>query len=190
MKRSAIKRTPFRRPVGTASSLAYDQGDIAELRTAAVPRVQSLRRGVIARIGSEVRAMPKTEPGRNPVLLKMAEGRPCLLTAVERCQGVRGDTTVACHRNEGKGMSLKQSDACTCWGCAPCHEWYDFSGSPRAEKRRAFMAAHLRQLLEWRRIAVDPSEPERFRRAALWALNQLNANVYQPEAAADSAAQP
>jgi hypothetical protein len=72
-------------------------------------------------------------------------------------------------------MALKQSDEYSVWGCAACHDWYDRSGAPRAEKRRAFMAAHLRQVQAWRVIASDPSEPERFRKAAAWALSTLNA---------------
>ncbi len=72
-------------------------------------------------------------------------------------------------------MAAKVSDAYTCWGCAACHEWYDRSGAPRAEKRRMFMVAHLRQVETWRVIATSPTEPERYRRAALWALERLGA---------------
>lgn len=79
-------------------------------------------------------------------------------------------------------MGIKQSDAFTAWGCAACHCWYDQSGAPRAEKRRLFMAAHLRQVLEWRRIAADTAEPERFRQAARRALEQLNATPLGEEA--------
>jgi hypothetical protein len=71
MKRTAINRkTPMRRtrkePRQTPP-LAYDQGDIGELRVATIPRVMSLRKGVIARIDGEVRAVPKhvkARPGK------------------------------------------------------------------------------------------------------------------------------
>ena len=37
----------------------------------------------------------------------------------------------------------------------------------------ALQAAHQRQVNEWHRIAADPTEKQRFRKAADWALNQL-----------------
>ena len=124
-------------------------------------------------VADSVVAVPKDAPGRNQALLDMAQGRRCLLLAVEACETTRGLSTVACHRNEGKGLSLKQSDERSAWGCAPCHRWLDQSGSPRAEKRRAFDAAHILQVAEWRRIEQDQSEPERFRKAARWALDRI-----------------
>ncbi len=123
-------------------------------------------------------ARPKTAAKRNRALLDMAQGRRCLLLAVEGCEGASGLTTVACHSNSGihqKGASRKADDQYTAWGCAACHAWLDQGRSPKAEKQRAFMSAHLRQVLEWRRIAADKKEPLRFRDAACWALNQLHA---------------
>lgn len=153
-----LRRSGFRRP-------EYTPAPAAPLR-----RIER----AVSYAGTTTPA-PKPQTYRDPVLLEMARGRRCLLLAVEGCQGASGLTTVACHRNEGKGMGQKQSDAYTTWGCVACHGWYDRSGAPRAEKRRAFMAAHLRQVLEWRRIATDPSEPERFRKAAQRALDELKA---------------
>src|SRR3990167_11406621 len=94
----------------------------------------------------------KSDPGRNKNLLDMANGRRCLLTAVHNCRTTDGTTTVACHQNEGKGFGLKRPDFMSVWGCVNCHAWYDQSGAPRAEKRRAFDAAHIRQVQEWRHI--------------------------------------
>ena len=131
--------------------------------------------GVYAPVMEAVTAIPKPHTYRDPALLEMAQGRPCLLMAVENCELAGGTTTVACHQNEGKGVSLKQSDAKSVWGCAPCHEWLDRSGAPKAEKRRVFMGAHLRQVLAWREIVADASEPERNRKAAQRALDELNA---------------
>lgn len=124
-------------------------------------------------VADSVVAVPKEAPGRNRALLDMAQGRRCLLLAVECCEGASGLSTVACHQNEGKGMAQKQSDEKSVFGCRPCHEWLDRSGAPRAEKRRAFDAAHIMQVVEWRRIEQDPSEPERFRKAARWALDRI-----------------
>ena len=124
-------------------------------------------------VADSVVAVPKPESGRNRALLDMAQGRRCLLLAVEGCEGASGLSTVACPRSDGKGMAQKQSDERSAWGCAPCHRWLDQSGSPRDEKRRAFDAAHIRQIAEWRRIEQDQSEPERFRKAARWALDRI-----------------
>lgn len=180
-----MNRSKLRRPFGTRNVVQPDREQRNEERAARNAAVAELVRERNAgqaqprcgQIAQTVTPVPKSETKRNSTLLEMARGRECLLLCVAHCHGpgMRSETTVACHRNEGKGMALKQSDAMTCWGCAACHEWYDRSGAPKAEKRRAFMAAHLRQVLEWRRIASDPAEPARFRNAARWALDQLNA---------------
>lgn len=124
----------------------------------------------------EVVAVPKVKPWRSRTLLDMARGERCNLMAVHNCRGLDGSTTVACHRNEGKGLSQKQSDEWTVHGCAPCHEWLDRSGAPRAKKRRAFDAAHaLRQVPFWRLVAVDPARTHAQREAAMEALRRLGA---------------
>jgi hypothetical protein len=174
MKRSPIKR---RTEMRSKPVLAYDQGDIGELRVTTIPRVQSLRKGVIARINGEVHAAPKSEPKRNPALLEMAKGRECLLCPPGMCRCTPG-STVAAHSNlleHGKGKGRKADDCYSVWAGFESHEWLDQGPAPAAEKEAAFMKAHLRQVLEWRRIATDPSEPERFRKAARWALTALNA---------------
>jgi hypothetical protein len=114
----------------------------------------------------------------------MAQGRPCLLTVPARL-GMDGsawckstDTTVACHSNlseHGKAGARKADDCYSVWGCGACHFWLDFSRAPAEQKEAVFMGAHLAQVLEWRRVAADESEPERFRKAAQWALDALNA---------------
>jgi hypothetical protein len=95
---------------------------------------------------------------RDKNLLELAKGERCLLMAVDNCLLDDGTTTVACHSNfleHGKGRGLKASDAYTVWGCAHCHAWLDTGSAPKAEKRRAFDAAHERQVREWRDIAND-----------------------------------
>jgi hypothetical protein len=120
---------------------------------------------------------PKDVPGRNPAVLEMAHGRPCLLMAVPDCRGLREDnsTTVACHQNEGKGMATKRPDQYSVWGCVACHSWLDQSGAPRDTKRARFLSAHVRQVDHWRHIATSPAEPVRYRNGARWALERLNA---------------
>lgn len=116
---------------------------------------------------------PKNPRQRNQHLLDMAEGQKCLMLAVNNCQTNLGETTVAAHKNEGKGKGLKRHDFETVWACEPCHTWYDQGGAPLAEKRRAFNAAHERQVAEWKRIESSYSVKEKDQKAARWALNQL-----------------
>lgn len=122
-------------------------------------------------------ATPKSKPYRDRILLDMAKGRPCLVL-VKLVSLHPTDTTVAAHSNlaiHGKGLGQKASDVYSVWSCFGCHSWLDQGKATSYEKGTAFMEAHLRQVLEWRRIAEDKSEPLRFRNAARRALEYLNA---------------
>lgn len=145
----------------------------AAQRAALLVPSRSLHRGTYSG-GVSGEAVPKSQPLRDQALRDMAEGRPCMFLIPAVCN-VRQETTVLCHENQGKGTGTKQSDERAAWGCAACHEWYDRSGAPREAKRAAFMGAHSRQVLAYRVVATDPSEPERFRNAARRALERLNA---------------
>lgn len=119
----------------------------------------------------------KTQAHRSQAIRDMAEGRPCLLMFPDICNR-DSSTTVAAHSNwsdiGGKGGARKADDEYTVWGCSACHTMLD-SGShlTKAEKRASFAAAHQRQVDHWHRIAADPREKPRFRKAADWALNLL-----------------
>ena len=59
---------------------------------------------------------------RNPKLLSLANGAPCM-----NC-GAEDGTVVACHSNDnahGKGIGIKADDACIAFLCVACHDWYD-----------------------------------------------------------------
>jgi hypothetical protein len=137
---------------------------------------QPLHRAVMT--GSTTGPAPKTQPYRDPVLLELARGRPCLLMVPGICNH-RIDTTAAAHSNlsiHGKSGARKADDCYTVWACAACHiPWLDQGKASAAIKERAFMEAHARQVLAWRLIATDPNESDRFRRAARRALERLNA---------------
>ena len=124
-------------------------------------------------------AITKAPDHRNPALLEMARGRPCLLAVPGVCRGGT-ESTVSAHSNwahHGKGMARKASDAYTVWACAACHiGWLDQGPAPKATKMATFMRAHADQVLAWRLIAQDTSEKPRFRKAAQWALDLLNAS--------------
>jgi hypothetical protein len=123
-------------------------------------------------------ALPKTVARRNPHLLDMARGRTCLLRVPGVCNDDR-ETTVACHSNlpeHEKGGHRKADDCYSVWGCARCHTWLDSSYSATgAQRKAAFMAAHLRQVNVWRVLATLESISDADRRAVLWALDNLNA---------------
>lgn len=114
-------------------------------------------------------ACPKPVEHRNPALLKLARGKPCLFQLPGICTDNRA-TVVACHENQGKGMGTKASDARSAQGCSACHEAYDRGPALREVKRGWFLVAHGRQIFEWQRVVGDLSETPRNRRSAHWAL--------------------
>lgn len=140
------------------------------------------RRAVMARCDAPSDPGPKSVPRRNPNLLSMADGKPCLLLVPSICRG-ETETTVACHSNllaHGKGKGRKADDHYTVWGCGTCHRWLDSGRASYEEKENVFMAAHLRQVLAWRQIAADSRKPSKDRAAVLWALGLLNATEIAP----------
>lgn len=127
-----------------------------------------------ARISANEPAIPKPEAYRDRALLDLACGRPCLFPGTMHAGP---ETTVAAHSNHmdhGKARGRKADDCYSAWACALCHGWYDQGNADRYEKRRVFDAALARQRVEWERIASDPAEPLRFRRAARRALDYIN----------------
>lgn len=168
-----VKKPP--KPLRSRQRKEWEAERQSRPRAVAVPLTRPVN---MARIEVEVRAQPKTVEHRNPDLLAMARGRRCLLAIPGVCTGDRS-TTVACHSNlsiHGKGGARKADDEYSVWGCTMgCHHWLDSGPAPADEKTAAFMRAHLDQVTEWRRIVGDLSETPRARRAAHWALLQLDA---------------
>lgn len=88
----------------------------------------------------------------------------------------RTDTTVAAHSNHGahgKSMGRKADDCYVVEACSACHYWLDFGKASAAQKDAVFQQGHAMQVLAWRLRAMDQDEPERFRRAARRAIDQL-----------------
>ena len=103
-------------------------------------------------------AVPKSTPKRNPHLLRMARGQPCLLR-LPGCDG-GGATTVAAHSNahrHGKAMGRKADDCFSVQACFSCHVALDQGPASRAEKETWFALAFSRQIKAWHRIAADPT---------------------------------
>lgn len=136
-----------------------------------------LRPAKVARVSAVIRTVPKTVEYRNPHLLTLAKDRPCLLRVPNVCMG-NTETTVSCHSNlgvHGKGGTRKADDHYSVWGCMACHRWLDQDKRPSYEEKAAtFMAAHARQVLQWRKIAADPGRARRDREAVQWALQLLS----------------
>jgi hypothetical protein len=157
----------FARPDYAAIRAAEREANLREL---AIPN-RSLHRGSYA--GDLGGPLAKPQEHRNPALLAMAKDRPCLLMVPAVCNH-RTDTTVACHSNSsrhGKAGARKADDQYSVWGCFACHYWLDFGNADATHKDRVFNEAMARQILAWELIALDASEPERFRKAARWALD-------------------
>lgn len=160
-----LTRSTFKRP------------KLERVPTVHKPVPAHLRRSAsFARADGGHEAAPKPEVHRSQALRDMPNGRQCLLQFPDVCNG-DPSTTVACHSNwsdHGKGGGRKADDEYTVWGCSACHSLLDQGSHLTAdEKRASFEAAHRRQVQEWARIAADPTEKPRFRKAADWALNLL-----------------
>lgn len=159
-----MKRSGFKRP---------------QRERAASPLYEPLSAEVQARFKAEpvaqsVTTLEKSKAARNPHLLAMAKGKPCMLM-LPMCDG-GGETTVAAHSNQaihGKAGARKADDQYSVWGCFACHSWLDQGSAPREEKDAAFNAAHKRQVLAWREIADSYTAKPKDQAAAQWALNQL-----------------
>ena len=153
-----------------ASDVARNQGEAHS----AIAHAATNSGAMLSTMGA--RPQPKPQAHRNSHLRDMARGMPCLLQVPGVCCHDRA-TVVCCHSNlsiHGKAGARKADDHYSVWGCAACHRWLDQGQAPRAEKEGSFMAAHLRQVLEWRAVAFDTTSAPRDRNAALWALERLN----------------
>ena len=89
---------------------------------------------------------------RNPKLLKLLKELPC-----QSC-GIRSETVCAAHRNEGKGMGIKVSDALVAAMCHSCHTELDNGKTLTREERRAMWnrayVGTMQYLLEHNMIGI------------------------------------
>jgi hypothetical protein len=172
VKRTPMKRrTPLRQRRAAGPDIEREPKPRAEI---GIPTsVKPLRRGTYA--GGTAAPAPKTEAYRDPALLEMARGRPCLLLIPGICSH-RVDTVVAAHSNlsvHGKGGARKADDCFTVAACHACHSWLDQGPAPAAQKAEAFRLGHALQVMAWQNIAAASDEPQRFRAAARRALERL-----------------
>lgn len=132
--------------------------------------------------GTTTGPAPKSRARRRPRLLELARSMPCLLQVPGVCNRDTA-TTVACHSNwseHGKAGARRADDCYSAWGCYACRAWLDQGEADAAVKRPIFDAALLRQMRWWERIAADPTRCEPDRRAARWALDQIQQEAAGP----------
>lgn len=133
---------------------------------------------VMADCSAMAQPQVKPEPQRNPHLLSMARGRPCLLRVPGVCN-YDNTTTVAAHSNllaHGKGRGRKADDCYSVWACSRCHTWLDSSYDAEfEEKEAAFMSGLVAQVEEWKAIDGSAGSSPKDRTAARWALARLQA---------------
>jgi hypothetical protein len=90
---------------------------------------------------------------RNPAYLLLCKGRPCIAC------GADDGTIVPAHRNYGKSMSMKSSDAWTIPLCVRCHSNYDSYVIGDADASDEWFAehfmTHIDNLLTEGRLTVD-----------------------------------
>jgi hypothetical protein len=67
---------------------------------------------------------------RNTKLIKLVRDIPC-----QHC-GIQSETICAAHRNEGKGMGIKVSDALIAALCFECHYKLDMGKDLNKEEKR------------------------------------------------------
>lgn len=120
-------------------------------------------------------ALPKTEAKRNPHLLAMAKGKPCLMQVPGVCNN-NPETTVAAHSNShehGKAGARKADDCYSVWACYACHAWLDQGQGAQNRKvaDELFKAAWARQRTEWDKLTDSTNDKDKA--AAQWALEQI-----------------
>lgn len=133
-------------------------------------------------VGEGAVSLPKVKHLSNQAVMDSARGRPCLLQAPYTMHHDPA-TTVACHGNwstMGKGAHRKADDCYIVWGCYECHAWLDQGPATAEEKQRVHALGMFRQMLAWEAMAVSDVEPLKFRNAARWALDHLEAAEYDP----------
>ena len=95
--------------------------------------------------GSHMIMFPKRERYRNRALLNTSQDQQCAMRSPV-CDG-SPKTVVAAHSNlgeDGKGYGQKADDDISVDACGKCHDWYDKSPAPKAEKQAVFDRGFVR----------------------------------------------
>lgn len=162
-RKTELRRTGFKRP-------AYERKPVV-----LTPVPEHLRKRVSTG-PAELKAAPKSPPGRSQAYRDLARGKPCMMQIPFVCNN-DPETTVLAHSNSqanGKGMGIKADDAIgAVWACYACHTWVDQGSTSAAVKELAFRRASQRMQVELERLVGDPLCKQRDRNAAQWALDRI-----------------
>ena len=154
-----LRRTGFKRPQIERKSPVY------------APITRPVNTGPV-----ELVAVPKNPPGRNQAFRDLARGRECMFRIPGVCS-FNPEQTVLAHSNESqhrKAMGMKADDAIgSVFACYCCHSAVDQGRYTDEWKRQAWMVARDRMQSELEKIYADPSEKEKDRAAAVWALDRI-----------------
>lgn len=82
---------------------------------------------------------------RNKKLLQLAKDCPTCMF----CGKPNDGTIVACHRNEGKAMGKKVTDAWIAYGCYDCHHELDNGKDMTREERRVKWLMAYAETMKW-----------------------------------------
>lgn len=88
---------------------------------------------------------------RNPQLLQLAKGAPCLVAIPGICNR-NSETVVAAHSNSlehGKGVGLKAHDCFIAFACSDCHDAIDGRSSrlPKEDRKHYWQRGFERTML-------------------------------------------
>lgn len=154
-----LRRTGFKRPQIERKSPVY------------APITRPVNTGPV-----ELVAVPKNPPGRNQAFRDLARGRECMFRIPGVCS-FSPEQTVLAHSNrsaDGKAMGMKADDAIgSVFACYFCHAAIDQGKASAAEKDACWSDALVRMKAELEKIAASPSEKEKDRAAAAWALDRI-----------------
>lgn len=157
-----LRRTGFKRPQIERKAPVY------------TPIARPVNTGPV-----ELVAMPKNPPGRNSAFRNLARGRECMFRIPGECS-FNPEQTVLAHSNEsrhGKSMGMKADDAIgSVFACYACHFAIDQGGMSSEQKAEHWVVARARMKAALEKIVASPSEKEKDRAAAAWALERINAH--------------
>lgn len=137
MKRSSLKRTPFK------------------------PKTLRASQSAKSRFGFKSKPRKKIDGYHDKRYLDACMGQPCYLQVQNVCGGwAAKDTVVPAHSNQskhGKGMGIKARDTFTVPGCMWCHQWIDQNdtGATKQEKFSVWNAAYSKWLPERIKLIGD-----------------------------------
>ena len=86
-------------------------------------------------------SLQKEKVYRNKKILAFARGKECQFNIPGVCN-YNSETVVPCHSGlpgDGKGISMKGSDAFVCFGCSSCHDVWD--GRVKTKLKKEYLTA-------------------------------------------------